>query len=194
MAFDGIVTNSIVSELNASIIGGKINKIYEPTKNDLILGFYANGQNFALHICIHSENCRLHLTTNAKPNPLQAPNFCMLLRKHLINAKILSIHTFDLERVVEIVLEARNELNDKVIKKLIIEIMAGQSNIILTNENNVIIDAIRHISIPGVYREIMPARTYEMPGSNKSSFLDITDFASFLSILSTFVTNRTRIF
>lgn len=84
MAFDGIVTKSIVYELNNSIINGKINKVFQPNKNEIILGIYANGLNYALSICIDSQNYRINLTQNSKPNPEFAPNFCMLLRKHLI--------------------------------------------------------------------------------------------------------------
>ncbi len=182
MAFDGIVTKCIVSELNKSIINSKVNKIFEPTKNDIMLGLYNFGINYCLHICINPSTCRLHLTTHSKPNPITAPNFCMLLRKHLIGSKIISISSFDLDRIVEINFECYNELNDKIIKKLFIEIMGSCSNIILTNSNNVIIDAIRHISCN---REIMPARIYELPSTNKHSILEINSFEEFASIIST---------
>lgn len=168
MAFDGIVTKTIVEELNKNIIGGKINKVFEPTKNDIILGIYCNGKNYALNICINPENCRLHLTTYSKPNPQTAPNFCMLLRKHLIGSRIISINSLDLERTVEITLETYNELNDKINKKLIIEIMGHFSNVILLNENNNIIDCLKHFEAP---RELMPARPYVMASNNKISFI-----------------------
>lgn len=145
MAFDGIVLNSIISELNSNILNSKVNKIYEPTNNDIILGLYCNGINYSLHICVHYLNCRIHLSTHSKPNPLSAPNFCMLLRKHLIGSKIISISTIGLERLVEISFECYNELNDKIIKKLYIEIMGSYSNIVLTNQNNIIIDSLKHI-------------------------------------------------
>ena len=96
MAFDGIVTKSIIYELNQNLIDGKINKIFEPNKNEILLGIYANGKNFALNICIDSNNYRLHITTNTKPNPLNAPNFCMLLRKHILGYKIKRISNYDL--------------------------------------------------------------------------------------------------
>ena len=105
MAFDGIITKTIVNELNKNIIGAKINKVFEPTKNDIILGLYCNGKNYALNICTNPNNCRVCLTTHSKSNPQVAPNFCMLLRKHLIGSRILSINTYDLERTVEFNLE-----------------------------------------------------------------------------------------
>lgn len=88
MAFDGITTKAIVDELQ-NIIGSKIDKIHEPDKNTIILGLYLNGKNYALNICIDSHNCRINLTTHQKENPLVAPNFCMLLRKHLLGEKFL---------------------------------------------------------------------------------------------------------
>ncbi len=83
MAFDGLVTKSIVSELNNCLINGKINKIFEPNKNEVILGVYSEGKNYALNISIDSNYYRINLTTNSKPNPQNALNFCMVLRKHL---------------------------------------------------------------------------------------------------------------
>lgn len=186
MAFDGIVTKCIVSELNESIINSKVNKIFEPTKNDIMLGLYNSGINYCLHICINPSTCRLNLTTHSKPNPITAPNFCMLLRKHLIGARIISISSFDLDRIVEIDFECYNELNDKIIKKLYIEIMGSCSNIILTNNNNIIIDAIKHISCN---REIMPARIYELPTNTKNSILKTNSFDEFNLCLSNITTD-----
>lgn len=84
MAFDGIVTSKIVNELNSCLINGKINKVFEPNRNEVLFGIYSNGKNYLLDACIHPTNYRLNLTTTTKPNPLNAPGFCMLLRKHLI--------------------------------------------------------------------------------------------------------------
>lgn len=84
MAFDGIVTRQIVKELDMFLKDGKINKVFEPNKNEILLGIYANKKNVCLLINIDAANYRMHLTTTSKPNPLNAPNFCMLLRKHLI--------------------------------------------------------------------------------------------------------------
>ena len=182
MAFDGIVAKSIVTELNNSIINGKVNKIYEPNKNEIILGIYANGVNYALTTVISSNNYRLHLTTNSKPNPTSALSFCMLLRKHLIGARIKDVKIEGLERIITLELECYNELNDLIRKKLIIELMGKHSNIILTNENNIIIDSLRHLDIfSGSNRDIMPAREYILPESSKIDIYSITDFDEFYS-------------
>lgn len=184
MAFDGIVTKSIVAELQNNIIGAKINKVFEPSKNEIILGLYSNKKNLALNLCINPSNYRVNLTTNSKPRPFKAPNFCMLLRKHLIGNRIINISTFDLERVIVFTLEGYNELNDLIQKKLIVELMGKHSNIILVNDNNRIIDSLRHLdSTQKSSRDILPARVYEFPASNKISFLDIKNFEEFYEIL-----------
>ena len=110
MAFDGFITKKIINELTTFIINGKINKIYQPNKNEIILGIYNNGNNYALNCCINSDTYRINLTTHSKPNPINAPGFCMLLRKHLIGAKIKKIYNDGLERIITIELDCYNEL------------------------------------------------------------------------------------
>ncbi len=127
----------------------------------------------------------MHLTTTKATNPLNAPNFCMLLRKHLIGMKIKSISNYDLERIVTIELEGYNELNDFITKKLIIELMGKHGNIILVNENNIIIDSIRHLdTFSNSNRDILPAREYILPASDKVSFLNIQSFDEFYNYIS----------
>lgn len=168
MAFDGIVTKQVVLELKGTLVGGKVNKVFEPNKNEIILGIYCNGKNYALNISISSNNYRMNLTTNAKPNPLNAPNFCMLLRKHLVGARITDIYSNCLERIVFINFEAYNELNDLVNKKLVIELMGKHSNVILLNDKNIIIDSLRHLdSFSNSCRDILPAHEYVNPPADK---------------------------
>ncbi len=171
MAFDGIVLSHISQELNSCLIGGKVNKVFEPNNNEIILGIYSGGKNYALLCNISSSYYRIHLTTTSKPNPLNAPNFCMLLRKHLVGYKVKNISTFGLERIVTIDFEGYNELNDLQEKKIILEIMGKHSNIILLNNKNIIIDSIKHFDVSsGSLRDIMPAREYIFPSSNKKDF------------------------
>lgn len=168
MAFDGIVTKQVVLELKGSLVGGKVNKVFEPNKNEIILGIYCNGKNYALNISISSNNYRMNLTTNAKPNPLNAPNFCMLLRKHLVGARITDVYSNCLERIVFINFEAYNELNDLVNKKLVVELMGKHSNVILLNDKNIIIDSLRHLdSFSNSCRDILPAHEYVNPPADK---------------------------
>lgn len=180
MAYDGIVTKSIIAELKTVILDGKINKVFEPNKNEIILGIYAGGKNYALNICIEASNCRMHLTTHSKPNPHNALNFCMLLRKHIIGYKIKNIYSIGLERIIYIELEGYNEFNDLTKKTLIVELMGKHSNIILVNDKNFIIDAIRHLDIASnSNRDILPAHEYVLPQTNKLNFLDVKQFNEF---------------
>lgn len=187
MAFDGIVTKAIVTELQ-ELVGSKIDKVHEPDKNTIVLGLYSQGENYALNICIDAHNCRLNLTTHNKLNPLVAPNFCMLLRKHLIGGKISGISMQGLERIVNIEIETINEFNEIENKTLILELMGKHSNIILKNQNDIIIDAMRHIASNNSYREILPSRIYTLPQSNKYEFTKLSgpeEFGEKLEIDST---------
>ena len=184
MAFDGIVTKAITSELQ-QLVGGRIDKVYEPNKNDIILGFYLNGVNYALQICTNAQNYRLHLTTHTKPNPKNALNFCMLLRKHLIGLRIKNILSVNLERVITIEFEGFDDIDDIITKKLIIELMGRHCNVILLDENNMIIDSLRHISSDNeLTREIIPHVKYIYPSTNKLNFLEVTDSQDFKLKLS----------
>lgn len=184
MAFDGIVTKHIVYELNTCLIDGKIDKVFQPNKNEIILGIYSCGKNYALLINIDVQNYRMHLTTTKKPNPQNALNFCMLLRKHLIGMRIKSIYNFDLERIITIELEGYNELDNFITKKLIIELMGKHGNIILTNENGIIIDSLRHLDANGnSSRNIFPNKPYILPQSDKYSFIELKSFNEFYELI-----------
>lgn len=179
MAFDGIVTKAIVAELS-ELCGSRIDKVFQPDKNTIVLGMYLNGNNYALNICIESQNCRINLTTNSKPNPQIAPNFCMLLRKNLIGLKLKNIITFDLERLIILEFEGFDDIDDIISKKLVIELMGKHSNVILLDDTNIIIDSLRHIKeIDETYRDILPHTKYSYPSSSKINFLDLKTFEDF---------------
>lgn len=179
MAFDGIVTKSIINELD-DIIGGKIDKIYEPDKNTIVLGIYSKGMHYMLNICIDARNCRINLSTHSKVNPLVAPNFCMLLRKYLMNARLSNISMIGLERIVNLEFETINEFNEIEIKTFVVEIMGKHSNIILVNQNNIIIDAMRHTdSAKNSYRDVLPSHLYTLPKSSKFDFTVLKNFDDF---------------
>ena len=184
MAFDGIVTKAIVTELS-ELTGARIDKVFEPNKNEIILGLYSEKKNYALDICIESQNCRINLTTNAKPNPQVAPNFCMLLRKNLIGLRLKNLITFDLERLIVLEFEGFDDIDYIISKKLIIELMGKHSNIILLDDNNVIIDSMRHIrELDENFRDILPHTKYSFPTSNKKSFLELRDFEEFSNCIN----------
>ena len=171
MAFDGIVTKAISSELQ-QFCGARIDKIFQPNKNTIIIGFYFNYSNYALNICTDSVYYRINLTTHSKTNPKIAPNFCMVLRKHLLGLHIKNIITNNLERIVTIEFEGFDDVDDIISKKLIIELMGKHCNIILLDEENIIIDSLRHINNENTTRIIVPHQKYISPTSDKANFLD----------------------
>ena len=184
MAFDGIVTKKIVDELQ-SLNGYKIDKIYEPDKNTIILGLYGNFTNLAILSCISSNNYRIHLTNNLQKNPSVAPNFCMLLRKHILGYKIKNIYTKCLERIVFIELENDENPNNIIYKRLIVELMGKHSNIILLDGNGIIIDSLRHTFVEkNANRDIYPTSRYFEPTISKLNLLEIKNFDDFYKKLN----------
>lgn len=164
MAFDGITISGLVKEIAQEVTGGRIYKIAQPEKDELILTIKNNGGQIRLLMSADASLPLLYITQTNKLSPLTAPNFCMLLRKHLQNARIISVTQPGLERIVKFELEHLNELGDICRKFLIIEIMGKHSNIIFTDDNDMIIDSIKHISgIVSSVREVLPGRTYFIP-------------------------------
>ena len=127
MAFDGITIANIVSELNRTITGGKINKIAQPENDELIITVKNNKQQYRLFLSASASLPLIYLTENNKPSPLTAPNFCMLLRKHIGSGRIISISQPGLERIIRFQIEHLNELGDLCTKYLIVEIMGKHS-------------------------------------------------------------------
>lgn len=165
MAFDGVVIANVIKELRDVLLGGRINKIAQPEKDELILTMKGQGrEQYKLLLSAGAGLPLIYLTENTKPSPLTAPNFCMLLRKHLNNAKILDIYQPGLERIVNFKLEHLDEMGDVRIKYLIIELMGKHSNIIFCDENMVILDSIKRINqFVSSVREVLPGRNYFIP-------------------------------
>ena len=164
MAFDGITIANIVSELKATILDGRVYKIAQPEEDELLLTIKNHSTQYRLLLSADASLPLIYLTENNKQSPLTAPNFCMLLRKHLQNARITGIRQPEMERVVEIEMEHLNEMGDLCRKKLMIEVMGKHSNIIFTDEKGMIIDSIKHISgMVSSVREVLPGRDYFIP-------------------------------
>lgn len=176
MAFDGTVIAGIVHDMNQCLCGGRIYKIYQPETDELLFVIKNQKNTYRLLMSASASLPLLYFTQENKANPLSAPNFCMLLRKHISNGRIISITQPGMERIVRIEVEHLNELGDPCRKILIIELMGKHSNIIFTNENNMIIDSIKHISgMVSSVREVLPGRDYVTPPTqNKISVHDIT--------------------
>lgn len=175
MALDGIMLRSICKELNNKIIDSKINKIYQPEKDIIIINLHSNNTKKQLLLTSNAKFARISLTENKYDNPTTAPLFCMVLRKYLNGGRIININQPSLERIVEIEIETLNEFKDKVILKLIIEIMGKHSNIILVNNNGIIEDSIKHINnLVSSKRTVLPKIKYEYPPNIKYNPLIIT--------------------
>lgn len=176
MALDGIVIANIVNELNTALTGGRINKIAQPEADELLLTIKTNRMQQRLFLSAGASLPLVYLTETNKPGPMTAPNFCMLLRKHLNSARILSITQPGLERIIQFEIEHLNEMGDLCRKFLIIELMGKHSNIIFCDENKKIIDSIKHISgLVSSVREVLPGRNYFIPNTqNKISPLSLT--------------------
>ena len=166
MAFDGFVISNIVTELNQKILGGRIYKIYQPEADEITLVIKKERNTLRLHISASASLPLIYLTDTSKTNPMQAPNFCMLLRKHLSNGRIVSISQPNFERIIEITIEHLYELGDLCQKRLIVELMGKHSNIIFADSEDMILDSIKHISANiSSIREVLPGRTYCFPPS-----------------------------
>ena len=164
MAFDGITIANITKELSDKLTGGRIRKIAQPENDELILTIKSAEGNFGLLISASASLPLIYLTETNKPSPLTAPNFCMLLRKHIENGRIIKISQPGLERIIRFDIEHLDELGDLRCKTLIIEIMGKHSNIIFCDEQNRIIDSIKHVSLQmSSVREVLPGRTYFIP-------------------------------
>lgn len=168
MAFDGFTISNLVYELSGCLTGGGIQKIAQPEKDALLLTIKNQKQVFRLMLSAGAALPLVYLTKENKPSPITAPNFCMVLRKHLNGARILSITQPGLERIIEIKMQNLNELGDETVKYLIIELMGKHSNIIFLNENRVIIDSIKHVSaLVSSVREVLPGKDYFIPNTKE---------------------------
>lgn len=168
MALDGVVISGIVSELKSKLIGGRIYKIYQPEVDEICLVIKNKREDGnttdRLVISADASLPLMYISGKSKENPATAPNFCMLLRKHIGNGRIIDICQPEFERIAKIKIEHLDEMGDLCTRELIVEIMGKHSNIIFANSDGVIIDSIKHIShqVSSV-REVLPGRTYSFP-------------------------------
>lgn len=177
MAFDGIVMANLTAEMKDRLEGGKISKIAQPEKDELLFTVKNQKNTWKLLISASASLPLVYFTENNKQSPLTAPNFCMLLRKHIGNGRIMRISQPGLERILCMEIEHLDELGDRRTKKLMIEIMGKHSNIIFCNEDDMILDSIKHISAQvSSIREVLPGRKYFIPQTmDKKDPLTITE-------------------
>ncbi len=168
MALDGFMISALCRECNNTIRNARIYKIAQPEADEILLTLKTENGQFRLQISASATLPFLCLTDQNKPSPMQAPNFCMLLRKHLQNGRIIDIRQPSLERILMFDVEHLNEMGDLKKKTLIVEMMGKHSNIIFTEEDGTIIDSIKHISAAvSSVREVLPARPYFIPATSE---------------------------
>ncbi len=164
MAFDGITVAAIAKELKEALTGGRITKIAQPETDELLLTIKTLDGALRLYISASASLPLIYLTDENKPGPMTAPNFCMLLRKHIGNGRITGVSQPGLERIIHLDIEHLDELGDLCKKKLIVEIMGKHSNIIFCDETYRIIDSIKHVNAQmSSIREVLPGREYFIP-------------------------------
>lgn len=166
MALDGIVISNLVYELNNILENARISKIAQPENDELLLTCKGTNGQHRVAISASASLPFVYLTQENKPSPLQAPTFCMVLRKHIANGRILRVFQPGLERIIHFEIEHLNELGDLCKKTLIVELMGKHSNIIFCNEDGTIIDSIKRISsATSSLREVLPGRKYFIPAT-----------------------------
>ncbi|WP_313234400.1 Rqc2 family fibronectin-binding protein [Sporosarcina ureae] len=177
MAFDGLFTKAIVSELQ-QLKTGRISKVHQPNSQEIIFQIRANNKNHKLLVSLHPSFSRLQLTDEVLTNPPEPPLFCMVLRKQLEGGMITSIEQHENDRIVNIHVQARNELGDQIERKLVIEIMGRHSNLILLDASrDMIIDSMKHLP-PSVnsYRTVLPGQPYiPAPPQDKLDPFNVTE-------------------
>lgn len=185
MAFDGLTIHALTKELKDTLTGGRIYKIAQPEKDELFLTIKTSGGPYRLLMSANPSLPLVYISTSNKQAPLTAPNFCMLLRKHLNNGRIVNISQPGLERIIDFQIEHLNELGDLCTKHLIVELMGKYSNIIFTDDNSKIIDSIKRINaFTSSIREVLPGYDYFIPNTAQKTD-PISDDYSFADIVFT---------
>ncbi len=164
MAFDGITIAAMVHELSETLVGGRITKISQPEKDEVLFTVKNYSGQYRLFISASASLPLIYLTQENKPAPLTAPNFCMVLRKYLQGGRIVEIAQPGLERVIRIKVEHLDEMGDTCIRVLCFELMGKYSNLILCDDKNIILDSLKHVSaVMSSVREVLPQREYFIP-------------------------------
>ncbi|MBQ9932055.1 MAG: NFACT family protein [Firmicutes bacterium] len=177
MAYDGLVTGAVVRRLQEALIGGRIEKVYQPEKDEIVLLVHRGKEKHKLLLSSNGNCPRMHLTEESWENPAAPPAFCMLLRKYFQGSRIEDVRQAGSDRVVEIPVSTADEMGYSVSRRLVMEIMGKHSNLIaVEEESGKIIDSIKRIT-PEMsrLRQILPGLVYEYPpAQGKISFYGLT--------------------
>ena len=170
MAFDGICVAALIDELQRKISGGRITKIAQPEKEEIVLTVKKDADTLRLFVNASAGMPTIYLTPENKPSPMSAPNFCMVLRKHLQGGRILEVSQPGLERVVCISVEHLDEMGDLCRRILIFELMGKHSNLILTDDKETILDSLKHVNaFVSSVREVLPGKPYFIPKTEEKT-------------------------
>ncbi len=176
MPMDGLTLGFIAHELGAMLISGRIDKVNQPERDELIITIRNNNANHQLLLSASANHARVHLTAHKKTNPLEPPMFCMLLRKHLTGGRATAVRQVSGDRILEMDIDCKDELGDRTTRTLVIELMGKHSNIMLLRQDGRLIDSARHVTddISRV-REVLPGLPYTRPpGQDKIPFDQVT--------------------
>ncbi|MBU4438400.1 MAG: NFACT family protein [Acetobacterium sp.] len=176
MAYDGVTLYHLINEFKTLLIGGRIRKIYQPETDEVRILVNQGNQKYHLLLSANASNPRAYITEKIKENPSAPPNFCMVLRKYILNGTIVDIAQHETDRMMEISISSKNDFNETVVRKLLVEIMGRNSNIILVDESMKILDSMKKVgSTSSRYRQILPGRDYIYPPeNNRLSFFNIS--------------------
>lgn len=187
MAFDGLVISNLTYELNEKLLNGRISKIAQPENDELLFTIKSNQGQFRLAISASASLPFIYLTEKNKTSPLTAPNFCMVLRKHIANGRIVKIYQPHMERIIHFDIEHLDEMGDLCTKTLVVELMGKHSNIIFCNSDGMIIDSIKRVSaMMSSVREVLPGREYCIPATQEDKLnpLEVTETAFMDTVLT----------
>lgn len=183
MAFDGITIACMVHELSEKLVGGRITKISQPEKEEVLLTVKSLAGQHRLFISASASLPLIYLTEENKPAPMTAPNFCMVLRKYLQGGRVVEISQPGLERVIQIKVEHLDEMGDTCIRVLCFELMGKYSNLILCDDKNVILDSLKHVSaVMSSVREVLPQREYFIPVTVEKKDALATTYEEFMGL------------
>lgn len=183
MAFDGITIACMVHELSEKLVGGRITKISQPEKEEVLLTIKSLSGQYRLFISASASLPLIYLTEENKPAPLTAPNFCMVLRKYLQGGRVVEVTQPGLERVIQIKVEHLDEMGDTCIRVLCFELMGKYSNLILCDDQNIILDSLKHVSaVMSSVREVLPQREYFIPVTVEKKDALTTNYEEFVAL------------
>lgn len=175
MALDGIFLSKVKNELREKAVGLRVDKVNQPTRDEVILNLRGKGCNYKLLLCVRADSPRLHFTSHNIDNPPVPPMFCMLLRKHLTGAIIKDVRQHETDRIVFIDFDATNEIGDRVELTIVMEIMGKYSNMILISGEK-IIDSMKRVDFTtSSVRQILPGLHYSLPPQQDKLSIECTD-------------------